>query len=201
MIMAAVGMGVSLLGAASNKKAAQRAMRAQAVADTASRQTTAKSMIASVHSQNAKVEELKRMDEMMQMQGKADAVIRKEDYNDMAATQLVMGAASGRVVSDAGGSIGKIIEKSENDFMWDQMWNANIQEISQAALYQDMKNIYQAGATSLVLGRNELEVARLGSMAGQTNTAAAAQQSFNNALVGGAKSVINNYGDSILGML
>ncbi len=194
-------MGVSLLGAASNKKAAQRAMRAQAVADTASRQTTAKSMIASVHSQNAKVEELKRMDEMMQMQGKADAVIRKEDYNDMAATQLVMGAASGRVVSDAGGSIGKIIEKSENDFMWDQMWNANIQEISQAALYQDMKNIYQAGATSLVLGRNELEVARLGSMAGQTNTAAAAQQSFNNALVGGAKSVINNYGDSILGML
>jgi len=197
MILAAVGMGMSLLGASANKKAAQKAMRAQATADTAARKATAASMIATVHSQNAKVKELQRANDIMQMQGKADAMIRQEDYNDTMATAMVMGAASGRVFGQ--GSMDAIMDKSESDFMWDQMWAKNSLEISEAALHQDMKNVYQAGANSLLLGREQLEVARLGSMAGQQNTAAQAQAAFNNSITGMVNSYAKSYGDTLFG--
>ena len=64
-------------------------------------------------------------------------------------------------------------------------------------MYRDMENIYQAGANSLMLGREQLEVSRLGSMAGAQNTASAAQQAFNNTLVKGGQSMISSYGDSL----
>ncbi len=197
MVMAAIGMGVSLLGASANNKAAQKSLEAQAAADTASRRATASSMIASVNSQNAKVDELKRSVDIMQLQGKADSLIRKESYNDTMALSMVMGAASGRVFGE--GSMDAIFDKSESDYMWDQLWAKNSQEISEAAMYRDMENIYEAGQTSLMLGREQLEVARLGSMAGQENTAAAAQQAFNNTLTSGVKSITSNYGDSLFG--
>lgn len=197
MYMAALGMGLSLLGASSNKKAAERSMKAQAAADTAARQATASSMIAQVSSQNSKVKELERAGEIMQMQGKADAVIRKEAYNETQSMAMVMGAVSGRVFGS--GSMETIMDKSKSDYMWDQLWAKNSLEISEAALEQDKLNIYQAGATSLMLGQQELEVARLGSMAGQQNTAAAAQNAFNNTLIGGVQSYASNYGDTLFG--
>ncbi len=197
--MALAGMGMSLLGASANKKAAEKSMQAQASADTASRRATANSMIASVHSQNAKVNDLKRSVEIMQMQGKADAVLRKESYNEMMATSMVMGAASGRALNE--GSTASIMDKSNSDYMWDQMWAKTGIEISEAAMYQDMEEIYKAGATSLLLGKEQLQVARLGSMAGQSNTAAAAQMAFNNTLVKVGQSAINNYGSSLFGDL
>ena len=61
MWMAAVGLGVSLLGANANKKAAQKAMNNQAVVDQASRVASANSMIAQTTSQNYKAEELTRI--------------------------------------------------------------------------------------------------------------------------------------------
>jgi len=197
MYMAALGMGLSLLGASSNKKAAEKSMRAQATADTAARKATASSMIAQVNSQNAKVKELERTGEIMQMQGKADAVIRKENYNQTQSMAMVMGAASGRVFGE--GSVSTIMDKSRSDFMWDQLWAKNSLEISEAALEQDKQNIYQAGSTSLMLGQQELEVSRLGSMAGQQNTAAAAQNAFNNTLIQGVNSYANTYGDTLFG--
>lgn len=198
VIGATFGAVASVVQAGQNAKAAGKAMRAQAAVDTASRRATANSMIAAVHSQNAKVKELQRMDEMMTMQAKADSLIRKESYNDTAAMQLVMGAASGRATNE--GSVSAIMNKSHSDFMWDNMWAENIKEISQAALYQDMENIYQAGSNSLLLGGEQLGVARLGSQAGQANTAAAAQQAFNNTIMSGVKSTASAYGGSIMNL-
>ncbi len=197
MIMAAVGMGMTLLGASANKKAAAKSMQAQATADTAGRRATANSMIASVHSQNAKVDEMKRSVELIGIQGKADAVMRKESYNEMMATSMVMGAASGRALNE--GSTDAIFNKSQSDYMWDQMWNKNNQEISEAAMYQDMENIYQAGATSLMLGGEQLGVDRLRSMAGQESQAAAMQTSFNNTMTGMVNSYASSYGDTLFG--
>ena len=195
MIMAAVGLGVSLIGASANNKAAQKSMRAQAKADEASRRATANSMIAQTQAQNWKVKEMERMGQIMAMQGKADAMIRTENYNDVQAMAMVMGAASGRTTGS--GSVGAIMDKSNSDYMWDQMWAANSLTISQAALEQDKANIYRAGSTSLMLGKEQLGVARLGSMAGQQNTAANAQQAFNNTMVSAGQSVLNNYGSSL----
>ena len=197
-VTAAVAVGsaaMSLAGASANKKAAGKAMRAQATADTAGRRATASGMIASVSSQNAKVERLTRSGELMEMQGKADGVIRRENYNEVQAMALVMGAASGRVTSH--GSLESIRSKSESDFMWDEMWATNATKISKAAIEADKYNIYNAGSTSLMLGKEQLEVARLGSMAGQENTSAAAQQAFNNTLVSAGQSVVSSYGSSL----
>ncbi len=196
LITTGISLGVGLIGANKNAKAAQKAMRAQATADTASRKATAASMIASVNSQNAKVKDLERMGEIMTMQGKADAVIRKESYNDTMAMAMVMGAVSGRTMGE--GSINVVMDQSASDHKWDQLWAKNSQEISEAALYQDMETVYQSGSNSLMLGGQQLEVARLGSQAGQANTAAAAQQAFNNTLVSAGQSVLNNYGGSLL---
>ena len=194
MIVEAVGLGLSLFGASANKKAAEASMRAQAAADQASRVATANSMIAQVSSQNAQAEQLQRTSEIMETQGKADAMIRKENYNDTAAMQMVMGAASGRVFGE--GSLGAIMDKSQSDFMWDQMWATNSEIISQAAIQQDITSIYQAGATSLILGAEQLDVARLASQAGQQNTAAQAQQAFNNTLIQSGTSFAQSYGDT-----
>ena len=196
--MAGVGLGISLLGANANKKALQKAMNNQAVVDTASRVATANSMIAQTTSQNYKAEELTRIGDLMQMQGKADSMMRKESYNDTQAMAMVMGAASGRVFGS--GSVGAIMDKSESDFMWDQMWATNNEKISMAALEQDKANVFRSGNTSLLLGQESLEVARLGSMAGQDNTAAQAQQAFNNTMMNAGTSLVNNYGSSLLGV-
>lgn len=193
--LSAVSMGLSLFGANQNAKAAQKAMNQQAVVDTASRKATANSMIASVNSQNAKVDSMKRSVEIMQMQAKADGLIRLENYNEMAASAMVMGAASGRVMNE--GSLGAIFDKSKSDFMWDNMWSRTGAEINEAAVYQDIENIYEAGSTSLMLGKEQLGVSRLGSMAGQQNTAAQAQQAFNNTLVSSGQSVLKNYGSGL----
>lgn len=197
MVMAAIGIGMTLLGASANNKAAEQSMQATAKADAASRRATANSQIAAVHSQNAKVDELKRSVEIMGMQGKADAVLRKESYNDMMATSMVMGAASGRALNE--GSTAAIFDKSHSDMMWDQMWTKNNQEISEAAMYRDMENVYQAGATSLMLGGEALGVSALRSEAGMDNQAAAAQQTFNNAVTGAVTSYANAYGDTLFG--
>ena len=82
--------------------------------------------------------------------------------------------------------------------MWDQMWAKTSQEISEAAIYQDIAEIHRGGQQSLMLGRQQLEVARLGSMAGSENTAAAAQQAFNNTLVDIGQSTISAYGSSLM---
>lgn len=196
-VSSAVAIGsaaISLAGASANSKAAGRAMRAKAKADEAGRAATASSMIASVHSQNAKVEELEKVSEMVAMQGKADAMIRKENYNDVQSMAMVMGAASGRVLGE--GSVDAIFTKSKSDFMWDNMWAQNSQDITQAAIEQDKANIYRAGATSLLLGEEQLGVARLGSMAGGENTAGAAQQVFNNSMMNVASSYLSTYGET-----
>lgn len=194
MIVEAIGLGVSLFGASQNNKAAQKAMNAQAAADTVARRATADSMIASVTSANKKADELQRAQDIMVMQGKADSVIRTENYNEAAAMQMVMGAASGRTFGE--GSIDAIMSKSHEDFMWDQIWHTNSEEISKAAIQQDKASIYEAGAQSLILGRNQLEVARQSSMAGTQNTAAAAEQAFTNTLTRGVTNVMTSFGDS-----
>lgn len=201
-VSTAVAVGstaLSLFGANENKKSAQKSMAAQATADTASRVATANSMIASVHSQNAKALQLERNVDIMRMQGKADGVMRADTYNEMAATAMVMGAASGRVFGE--GSMQAIMDKSSEDYMWDKMWAKNSLEISEAAVFQDIENVFEAGATSLMLGTEQLEVARLGSMAGQANTAAAAQQAFNNTLVGVGQNYLNTYGSTHINSL
>ena len=196
--LAGASLGMSLLGASANKKAAESAMRSQAAADDASRMATANSQIAAVNSQNAKVLELQRADQIMQIQGKADSVMRAESYNDLMATSMVMGAVSGRVIGE--GSIAAIFEKSESDFMWDQMWGRTSLEISQAALYQDMSNIYEAGSISLGLGAEQSGVAALTSKTAQDNANARIQQSFNNTMVSGGQSLIKNYGTSLFNL-
>nr|BDD47248.1 hypothetical protein 2 [bacterium] len=45
MVVEAIGLGLSLLGASSSNKATQKALNAKAAADTASRKATASSMI------------------------------------------------------------------------------------------------------------------------------------------------------------
>lgn len=190
------GMALNAYGANQSAKASQKALEAQARADEAGRAATANSMIASVNSQNGKVTTLKRNLEIVQMQSKADGLMRKESYNEMAATAMVMGAASGRIMGE--GSIDSIFDKSKSDFMWDEMWSKTGLEITEAAVAQDIKTVYESGATSLLLGGEQLSVARLGSMAGQSNTAAAAQTAFNNTLIRGGTSLLNNYGTSLL---
>lgn len=196
MALTGLSMGMSLLGARSNAKAAQKSLNAQAKADEASRRAQASSQIAQVNSQNAKVYDLKRSVEIMQLQGQADAVMRTENYNDMMATAMVMGATSGRALNE--GSMESIFNKSKSDYEWDQMWARNSMEISEAAMYQDMSEIYRSGSISLGLGAENLGVSRLASQTGQQNTAARAQQSFNNTLVSAGQSAIKHYGPNLL---
>ncbi len=194
--MAAIGLGISALGASANKKAAQKSMNAQAELDQATRVSSAKAMIAQTTSQNVKVEELTRVGDIMQMQGKAESLMRKERYNDTQAMAMVMGAASGRVFGE--GSVDIIMDKSNSDFMWDQMWAANNETISMAALEQDKANIYRAGKESLLLGKDQLSLSRKSSMLGQENQAAAAQQAFNNTMMSAGQSLTSNYGGSLV---
>ncbi len=168
--VAVVGLGVSAYQMSESKKAAgeasvkayQNAKLSVAASseknaiDAQQRKATRASTLASVQSQNAQVEQLRRTSDIMGLQGKADATMMKEEYNQLASMQMVMGAASGRVMGSGG--LEAVFDKSHEDMMWDVMWNKDSVKINQAALYQDMENIYEAGYNTLLFGDQALKI-------------------------------------------
>jgi hypothetical protein len=199
LVMAGASLAITALGASANAKAATKALESQAVADEASRRASANSMIAQTTSQNAKAEQIERTKEIIAVQGKADAVMRKEKYNETQALAMVMGAASGRTFGS--GSLEAIMDKSESDFMWDQMWEATGEQITMAALAKDQVNIYEAGLMGLSTGKEALGASRLASQAGQDSNYAAIQQQFNNTITRAASGALNTYGGSLFDMV
>jgi len=128
---------------------------------------------------------------------------RNEGYNDVMATAMVMGAASGRVMGE--GSIQAIFDKSESDYNWDQMWAANNLEIQEAATYQDIStayaNEYKDNARTILLGAQKIRLMREGSgidMANDTlgidRTQRNAQNNFNSAILRGHSQTIAGIG-------
>ncbi len=153
-VATAITVGTTAYGAVSSANAAadsagmtQESLNRQAKIDEAQSIATSNAMIAKVNSQNKKLEDIDRSIDIMKTQGKADSMMRLEGFNEIAAMQLVMGAASGRV--SGVGSIGAIMNKSREDFMWDQMWNSNTIKINENIMEQDKSNILESGYNSL----------------------------------------------------
>jgi len=134
-------------------------MNQQAVIDEKAREAQASSLIAQVESQNWQVEKLDRQKDIMKMQGRADALSRTQNYNETMEVAMVMGAASGRVFGE--GSIQAIFDESKSNFVFEQMWYANNEIISEAAIEADKTNILKAGFQTLLYGAKQSEINRL----------------------------------------
>jgi len=216
LAVAAVGLGISLWQSARAQEAANEAQlrdkfavaaiqAKQAGIDDATRRAFSRSIMAEVTSQNAQVQDLTRMQDAMKLQGKADAMMRKEGYNDVAAMQMVMGAASGRLTSE--GSMSAIMDKSQEDYKWDQMWAMNSETIALASIERDKVNIYAAGLNKLTGAQDQLSLMKQGADLGRENTimgmekqwaANTLQQemAFDNMLASTAQSYLRNFGAS-----
>lgn len=216
MIFQAIGLGLSLfqMGQArsdanaaqaeadKNKQLSFEAAQDKHGIDQLQLQATQSARIADVRSQDAQIEQMQRASELMGMQGQADSVIRKEEYNKLAANQMVMGAAQGRSM-DGGGSFQAIADKSLEDFKWDLMWNENSVKMGQVALYEDMMNVREAQATTLMLGTQQDRIAGMGIDLDLQNAArgldiqsSQANQAWRTSNTQATNSFINNFGAS-----
>lgn len=115
----------------------------------AASKANAQAAIASANSMKMKAQATELSAEAAKRQAKAENVIRQETYNDMAATQMVMGVASGRSVSE--GSMRGIMDSDFENFQWDQLWNTHNSVINQAAIYGDVAQLQQ-GALQTIKG-------------------------------------------------
>jgi len=183
LIGAVIGLATSAAAAKKSSKnaslsalATMKQMKEAAAADTQARKAEANSIIARVEADDFKLQQLDFNKRIIQLQGKADSLLRLQNYNDVMEKAVIMGAASGRMLGQ--GSVKAIYDKSEEEYNWEQLWNANNLIISNAALEVDKTNILKAGATSLLLGAQGLEVSRLRSQAGQTTISDAAERAI-----------------------
>jgi len=172
-IASAISVGTAVYGAAKSSEAAwnnygagaqstleiQKQMNQQAKIDEASRVAQAEAMIAQVASDNWQVENIGRQQEILKLQGKSESLIRSKNYNDTMEVAMVMGAASGRVFGV--GSLGALFDKSAENFKFEQMWHADNEIISDAALEADKTNIYRAGNNTLIYGTKNTKINRL----------------------------------------
>ncbi len=134
---------------------------------------------AKVEMQNTEIQKIEDSMQVMEMQGKADHVMRSEAYNKLAQTQMVQVAYSGRVSGE--GSVDAIMTKSQEDYRWDQAWNADLLTISKASLEADQTNIARAGylelrntaknsATERYLSSAQSKISQIGSDMNYYNT-------------------------------
>ena len=216
LLAAGANLGLSLWGASRaadataqsqlrDNKAMSDILGKQASLDELTRAAYGRSIMAEVSGQNKKVQDLQRMQEMMKLQGKADATMRLEGYNETAAMQMVMGAASGRLTSE--GSVSVIMDKSESDYRWDQMWAADTETINLASLERDKLNIYESGWRQLQGAGEQMNLMRMGSQIGMDNTIMGIQKrhdsinmqqnkAFDDMIMGAGQSYLKNFGAS-----
>ena len=129
-------VGLSLFGMRAQNKAQAKAAEANIIAMR----------------QKAKARELAA--EQARVQAKADSVYKLEKYNDMAATQMVMGVASGRIVGE--GSTQAMMNDDYSRYRWDQLWATKNEAITQAAIYSDVAQLMQAGVAQGESARGQI---------------------------------------------
>ena len=184
VVGAAVNIGTSAYAANQSAEAAGKAsiatgkqMVISAEADTAARMAEANALVAQVESAEFRLGQVERAKDTMKMQGKADAMLQAESFNDLMAMSMVMGAASGRMLNE--GSTNLIIKESAEDYNWEKLWASNIEDININEMTLDQMNIREGMETSLMLGSESMAVARQTSEAGSMQLATNASNEIN----------------------
>lgn len=194
-ISAAVAIGTTAYGVSRANSAADDAAAAagqdaiaaaelrakQSKADDAGRLAVSRQLIAEVEIGNRKLEDLKRSEDIMITQAKADSLIKTEAFNRSMSIAMVKGAASGRVLGV--GSLNAGFNKAHEDFAWESMWDNNILDQSLGAFARDRENVLESGVNTLKWGAENLELQRTGSSITLDNQASQAQSAFNQGML------------------